>query len=117
MRSPRSILITGASSGIGAALAVAYAAPGITLHLGGRTKERLEQAAEAVRARGGAAEIEIVDVVDSAAVADWIRRVDAVKPLDLVVANAGISGGTGGLEGPSRGIRSRGCSVSTLTAF
>ena len=41
MKDPRTILITGASSGIGGALARAYAAPGVLLHLGGRNAERL----------------------------------------------------------------------------
>ena len=46
------ILITGASSGIGAALARHYAAPGTTLVLNARGPERLEAVAEACRGKG-----------------------------------------------------------------
>jgi len=89
------ILITGASSGLGAALAKAYAAPGASLFLGGRNKERLEAVAEECRKSGAAAETEIVDVTDRAATEKWVLDCDDKKPLNLVIANAGISGGTG----------------------
>ena len=46
---PRSVLITGASSGIGRALALAYAAPGARLALIGRDPERLEAVAALAR--------------------------------------------------------------------
>ncbi len=94
MRAPRSILITGASSGIGAALALEYAAPGITLSLCGRDSERLEQTATACRAAGAAVDTQLIDVTDRGAVRGWIERRDGESPLDLAIANAGISGGT-----------------------
>ena len=87
-----SALITGASSGIGRALAEALAAPGVTLHLGGRDATRLERAAIACRAKGAAVHTARIDVTDAAATAVWIA---AAAPLDLVIANAGISGGAG----------------------
>jgi short-subunit dehydrogenase len=90
----RTALITGASSGIGAALAEVLARPGVTLHLSGRDVARLEAVAETCRKRGGAVNTAVLDVRDADAMADWIR---AAGPLDLVVANAGISGRT--LEG------------------
>jgi short-subunit dehydrogenase len=92
MASYNSVLITGASSGIGRALAEALAAPGVKLHLGGRDAARLEEAAEACRAKGATVATRVADVTDAAAMADWIG---AALPLDLVVANAGISGGSG----------------------
>jgi short-subunit dehydrogenase len=93
---PRAILITGASSGIGAALARHYAAPGISLALSGRDPARLDDVAAACRARGADATTAVIDVADRAAMARWIDAADREAPLDLVVANAGIAAGTGG---------------------
>lgn len=95
MKHPRSILITGGSSGIGAALALAYAAPGIRLALTGRHRERLEQVAERCRAAGAEVATGIVDVRARDELAAWMAAQDRERPLDLVIANAGISAGTG----------------------
>ncbi len=89
------ILITGASSGIGAALALAYAGPGAVLALGGRDGERLAAVAAECRALGARVQAETIDVTDRQALAAWIGRADDMAPLALVIANAGISGGTG----------------------
>jgi NAD(P)-dependent dehydrogenase (short-subunit alcohol dehydrogenase family) len=99
MISPRSILITGASSGIGAALALAYAEPGRWLALGGRDESRLATIAEQCRARGADVTTRSLDITDRESAAAWITEAAAEAPdgrLDLVIANAGISGGTGG---------------------
>jgi short-subunit dehydrogenase len=95
MRDPRTILITGASSGIGEALAEAYAGPGATLVLTGRDRERLDAVAARCAERGAAVRAATVDVADRAAMADWLALVDRESPVDLCIANAGISGGTG----------------------
>lgn len=96
MKSPRSILITGASDGIGAALAEDYAAPGIHLALGGRNASRLSAVAERCRGRGATVIETIVDVTDAAAVAAWVEAADRAAPLELAIANAGIQGGQSG---------------------
>ncbi len=98
MQDPKSILITGASSGIGAALAEEYAAPGIHLALCGRNAVRLDQIVSLCRTRGAAVTGTVLDVTDQAAMQTWLESVDAGTPLDLVVANAGVSGGTAGGE-------------------
>ena len=98
--SPRAILITGASSGLGDALARHYAAPGVWLFLHGRDDARLAAVAAACTKAGAAVETHIGEVTDAAAMAAWIAACDHAQPLDLVIANAGISGGTaGGPEG------------------
>lgn len=93
---PRSILVTGASSGLGAALARAYAGEGVSLALSGRDRERLDQVAEDCRALGAKVTAACLEVTDRDAMADWIRERAAERPLDLVIANAGVSAGTGG---------------------
>ena len=89
---PHSILITGASSGIGAALARRYARPGTHLALGGRDADRLAAVAAQCRHSGAAVREQSVDVTDRAAMAAWIGRVDREASLDLVIANAGTAG-------------------------
>ncbi len=82
------VLLTGASSGLGAALARRLAAPGRRLHLGGRDKGRLDATASACAAKGAEVMPQRIDVRDRETLRAWVRRADA----DLVVANAGISG-------------------------
>lgn len=89
------VLITGASSGIGEALALLYAGPGVTLSLSGRDGARLEAVAVAARALGAEVAAEVIDVTVREAMAAWTRARDTVRPLDLVIANAGVSGGLG----------------------
>lgn len=98
-----SILITGASSGLGAGLARIHAAPGATLHLSGRDGDRLEQVAAQCRTTGATVHTTLLDVTDRAATATWVETAERQAPLDLVIANAGISAGTGGgNEGPEQ---------------
>jgi len=106
MRDPRSILVTGASSGIGAALALDYAAPGVFLALTGRDPARTEAVATACRAKGATVLAETVDAADAGAMAGFVDRAHRERPLDLVIANAGISAGSGlGGEGHEQAKR------------
>ena len=97
--SPTSILITGASSGIGAALAMEFAGPGVRLALTGRDEVRLAEVAGACRAAGAEPRAAVLDVCERERLAAWIAEADRAAPLDLVIANAGISAGTGGAGG------------------
>ncbi|MCL2468626.1 MAG: SDR family NAD(P)-dependent oxidoreductase [Alphaproteobacteria bacterium] len=96
MKNPKNILITGASSGLGAAMALAYAAPGQTLFLGGRNQTRLADIALQAQAQGAQVITKIIDVADADAMKLWIEESDDFFALDLVIANAGISGLTDG---------------------
>jgi len=91
------ILITGASSGIGAALARHYAAADTRLVLVARNEPRLAAVAQECRAKGAVAEVAQGDTRDRAAIRRLLAEVDARSPLDLVVVNAAINGG--GREG------------------
>ena len=88
----KTILITGASSGIGAALARAEARAGVTLLLWGRNAARLEEVAQACRARGAEAKSELFDLSDSAGFAPRLAAADAATPIDLAIFNAGLGG-------------------------
>ncbi len=97
MQLPNSILITGASSGIGDALARLYARSGITLFVSGRNAERLASLADICKSQGATVNSKIIDATDSTAMALWIGECDAHKALDLVIANAGVAGGGQGI--------------------
>jgi short-subunit dehydrogenase len=89
---PQHVLITGASSGIGAALAQRYAQAGTRLSLTARDPTRLQQVSELCRGAGADAEWHAVDITDADAAARWIMDCDSLQPVDLVIANAGIGG-------------------------
>jgi short-subunit dehydrogenase len=87
---PRSLLITGASSGIGRALALEYARGGAKLALAARRAPELETLATEVRSLGGDAICIPLDVRDADAVNDAVRRADSeLGGLEMVIANAG----------------------------
>jgi len=98
MNHPENIVITGASSGLGAALAVHYARSGVTLHLSGRNENRLLQTARLCEELGATARPRVVDVTDEPSMRQWLEEIDNEKPINLVIANAGISAGLGGGE-------------------
>lgn len=98
LNDPRSIVVTGAGRGIGAALAREYATPGAALLLIGRDAGRLDAVAAECRTKGASVETAAVDVTEAEPLANAILAFDKARPVDLLIANAGVSGGLG----PSR---------------
>ncbi len=97
-REPEVVLITGASDGIGAALARTYAAPGVTLGLLGRNEVRLKEVEAECCRRGASAELLVADVTDTgvgAVIAEFDRR----HPVDLLIACAGVTSGVSEEDG------------------
>ncbi|MCW2272616.1 SDR family NAD(P)-dependent oxidoreductase [Rhodoblastus acidophilus] len=94
MPSARSIAITGASGGLGRALALSYAAPGVTLHLLGRSETRLVETAALARQRGAETRTAALDVRDSSAMAAFLREGDARAAIDCLIGNAGVTWGS-----------------------
>jgi short-subunit dehydrogenase len=86
------VVITGASGGIGRALAEHYAAPGRLLSLTGRDQARLDAAVDACRAKGAEVRLALLDVVDARPLGDWLLASDRERPIDVLIANAGIGG-------------------------
>ncbi|HYJ61832.1 MAG TPA: SDR family oxidoreductase [Actinomycetota bacterium] len=88
------VVVTGASSGIGEATAVAFARRGARLVLTARRTDRLEELATRIEAAGGSAVALPCDVTDTAALVKLPGIVEAmVGPTDVLVNNAGIPGG------------------------
>jgi len=94
MRAPyRVVAITGASSGLGASLALSYAGPQTALALVGRNPERLAATEAACRAAGATVAAAAIDVTEAEALAAWLTEFDRVHPVELLIANAGTSAG------------------------
>jgi NAD(P)-dependent dehydrogenase (short-subunit alcohol dehydrogenase family) len=81
-------LVTGAGRGIGLAAASALAGAGARVTLLARTKDEIEAAAEAIRARGQLAQTLVLDVTNLAAVQTEIAR---AEPFNILVNNAGTN--------------------------
>ena len=87
------IVITGATSGIGEALALLYAQPGASLGLLGRRGDRLADIAQRCQARGAAVLAEPIDVCDIGAMQGYASTfLEQTGGVDLVIANAGVGG-------------------------
>src|SRR5215813_6157694 len=91
----QSVVITGASKGLGEALARLYAHPGRTLGLLGRDRHRLEAVAARCRNEGADVVIAALDVKDGTGLARWVKAFDAEHPVDLLIVNAGMFTGHG----------------------
>lgn len=86
-------LITGAGGGLGSAIALGFAREGARVILADVQAASAEATAELVRAAGGTAWSESVDVTDRTAVSNWAKDVQArIGSIDVLVNNAGISG-------------------------
>ncbi len=93
MTTPRRILVTGAASGIGAALCRRLAGPGASIMIHTRrNRAGAEAVAADVRAAGGLAEIDLVDLSDAGAGRGLVSRTTGtLGGLDVVIANAGYA--------------------------
>jgi len=84
-------IVTGASSGIGHALALRLAEQGVRLVLASRNQERLDALAATIRDRGGEAHVVPIDVADAGQRARLVEAgVAALGGLDILVNNAGV---------------------------
>ena len=84
-------LVTGASSGIGAATALALAHEGAAVALIARRRERLEALAQSIAAAGGRAEVVALDMAEVGSAEEAVKRtLEAFGGLDIVVNNAGL---------------------------
>ncbi|KAI8823768.1 uncharacterized protein EV422DRAFT_369159 [Fimicolochytrium jonesii] len=92
---PKVVVVTGASSGIGAALALEYARPSTHIHIIARNKERLDKVAHAIHLAGGTPHIHQLDLSlpSPQPITDLINRIDAEHGgIDLVIPAAGNIG-------------------------
>ena len=88
---PKVVLVTGASSGIGAATATLLAAHGHTVVLGARRTDRLAALAEEITRAGGVVTFRTLDVVDPADVRSFVdEAVSRHGRVDVLVNNAGV---------------------------
>jgi NAD(P)-dependent dehydrogenase (short-subunit alcohol dehydrogenase family) len=85
------VLVTGATSGIGAQTAARLAAGGAHLFAHGRSAERVQALVDELRAAGDTADGLVADLASLAEVAELARRISA--PLDLLINNAGVGFG------------------------
>ncbi|PKY09585.1 short-chain dehydrogenase [Acidithiobacillus marinus] len=99
------VVITGAGSGIGRALALVYAEPGRPILLLGRRQKPLDVTAEQARSRGAVVSAISVDVCNAQALDGIARDFSATfGNISIVIANAGISHGTLALERADRPV-------------
>lgn len=88
----RSALITGGTRGIGFAIAESFLRAGATVVIAGRNKEKVNEAVEQLRQRGGQISGIEMDVTKTE---QFDGLLDAIAPFDILVNNAGFVGGSG----------------------
>jgi 3-oxoacyl-[acyl-carrier protein] reductase len=84
------VLITGAGSGLGKALALAAGQVGAKVICAGRRKERIQQTADEVSKVGGMGTAVEMDVTDLKSVEKGLKMAEKVGPIDVLINNAGI---------------------------
>jgi short-subunit dehydrogenase len=98
---PQRALVTGASSGIGLAIAKRLASRGLEVWMAARRLEVLEKEVAAINSAGGRVHAMALDIADADACATRLARLDdEVGGIDLVVANAGMTGAIGAVPLP-----------------
>ncbi len=91
MKEPFVVLITGATGGIGSALAKVYAQENTTLILQGRNLNKLEELSIECTALGARVITKVIDLREREFFSAWLSQVSAQEALDLVIVNAGIN--------------------------
>jgi short-subunit dehydrogenase len=89
----RTVIITGASSGIGKALALRYARDRAVLGLLGRSSARLHDVADQCRRLGAAVQTATLDIRARSEMEQWLQNFDTGTPIDVLIANAGVMAG------------------------
>ena len=113
----RVAVVTGASSGIGRALALELARDGYDVGLTARRRDRLESLAAAVRAAGARAECAAADAARRGETHRALRTLaERLGPVDLLVANAGVALGTDALAPDAEALEAE-FRVNVLGAF
>ncbi len=100
LESPRTVLITGATGGLGRALALRYAAPGRTLILHGRDASRLHELALACEVAGANVTPLLFELREVDGYVARLAQLAEATPIDLAIVNAGVSRARGS-EGES----------------
>jgi NAD(P)-dependent dehydrogenase (short-subunit alcohol dehydrogenase family) len=89
---PRVVVVTGASAGIGRAIAIAFGNLGWLVGLGARRADQLEETARLVADTGGRAFAHSLDVCDPVSIDEFLDAVAAeLGPVDALINNAGIA--------------------------
>jgi NAD(P)-dependent dehydrogenase (short-subunit alcohol dehydrogenase family) len=84
------VLITGAGSGLGKALAITAGQAGAKVICTGRRKDKIQQTAEEVTKAGGLGTAMEMDVTDRKSVEKGVKMAEKVGPIDVLINNAGI---------------------------
>jgi NAD(P)-dependent dehydrogenase (short-subunit alcohol dehydrogenase family) len=111
-------LVTGGGSGIGRETALLFAAEGARVYVTDVDEGRARETVETIRAAGGTAESQRVDVTEEAQVDAMVRGcVERLGGLDCALNNAGVSGPAGPLDQVSLGDWSRTLAVNLTGVF